>query len=129
MLKVLIAEDDIIGRKLLEKIFSQYGDCDLVINGEEAVDAYKLALKKRALYDLICLDVLMPKVDGITVHKTIRDLELQNKITKKAKIIMLTAYSESEIDNSTFVNKLDSFLMKPIDINKLIKVLNDLDLL
>lgn len=128
MLKVLIAEDDLLGRKLLKKIFSQYGECDLVINGEEAVDAYKLALKKNVLYDLICLDVLMPKVDGITVHKTIRDLELQNKITKKVKIIMMTAYSKSEIE-STFENKLDAFLTKPIDVDRLNKVLNYLDLL
>ena len=64
MLKILIAEDDLISRKFLSKFLSQYGECDIVVDGLEAIDAYMLAMREKKPYDLICLDIMMPKLDG-----------------------------------------------------------------
>ena len=39
MLRILIAEDDLVSRKYLNKVLSKYGQCDLVIDGLEAIDS------------------------------------------------------------------------------------------
>ena len=92
MKHILIVEDDMVSRKFLSKFLSRYGDCDLVVDGLEAIDAYLMATKEDSPYDLICLDVMMPKIDGIKVLKTIRDLEKQNDLAEneRSKIIMTT---------------------------------------
>ena len=65
MIKILIAEDDLASRRFLSKFLAQYGEVDQVVDGLEALDAYLMAVKEKAPYDLICLDIMMPKVDGL----------------------------------------------------------------
>ncbi|MCT4593668.1 MAG: response regulator [Anaeromicrobium sp.] len=129
MLKILIAEDDMISRKLLWKVLAEYGECDLVVNGIEAIDAYMIALKEKEPYDLICLDIMMPKVDGIKVLKTIRDIEIQFNVEKEAKIIMATALSEREVVDDSFEKGANAYAAKPIDIDKLLEVMKNLELI
>lgn len=129
MLKILIAEDDFISRKLLWKMLDEYGDCDLVVNGIEAIDAYMIAAKQKEPYDLICLDIMMPKVDGVKVLKTIRDLEKQYKSKKKTKIIMVTALSEVEVVDDSFTKGADAYATKPLDFDKLLQVMKNLGLI
>lgn len=128
MLKILIAEDDNISRKLLWKVLEQYGECDLVVNGIEAIDAVMLAMSEDEYYDLICLDIMMPKVDGIKVLKTIRDLELQNDVARPARIIMTTALNEQEVVEETFEKGSDAYASKPLDIDRLMEVLDNFEL-
>jgi two-component system chemotaxis response regulator CheY len=129
MLKILIAEDDMISRKLLWKVLDDVGECDLVINGIEAIDAYMIALNDDEPYDLVCLDIMMPKVDGVKVLKTIRDLELQHEVLEPAKIIMVTALSEAEVVDDTFEKGADAYATKPLDIDKLLEVMKNLKLI
>lgn len=129
MLKILIAEDDMVSRKLLFKVLSDYGDCDTVVNGIEAIDAYLLSIKEKNTYDMICLDIMMPKADGIQVLKTIRNLEKQYKIKNTSKIIMVTALSETEVVDDSFEKGADAYATKPIDLDKFIEVMRNLELI
>jgi two-component system chemotaxis response regulator CheY len=79
-MKILIAEDDLTSRKFLSKFLSKYGECDIVIDGLEALDAFLISLKEKKPYDLICLDIMMPKVDGVKVLKNMKVLEAQYNI-------------------------------------------------
>jgi len=125
MKRILIVEDDMVSRKFLSKFLSRYGDCDLVVDGLEAIDAYLLAIKDDLPYDLICLDVMMPKIDGIRVLKTIRDLEQQRGTNEneKSKIIMTTVLGETEIVQSAFDYGCNAYASKPLDMAKLTEVL------
>jgi len=76
-MRILIAEDDYASRKFLYKFLSAYGECDITIDGIEAVDAFMLALDEGKPYDLVCLDIMMPKLDGTRALKAIRDVEKQ----------------------------------------------------
>ena len=58
--RILIAEDDLTSRNCLNKYLSQYGECDLTVDGLETVDAFLIALKDETPYELICLDIMMP---------------------------------------------------------------------
>ena len=125
MKRNLIMEDDMVSRKFLSKYLSRYGDCDLVVDGLEAIDAYLLAMKDGLAYDLICLDVMMPKIDGIRVLKTIRDLERQHQVPEMeaSKIIMTTVLGETEIVKSAVDYGCNAYASKPIDMTKMTEVL------
>ena len=131
MNKILIAEDDMVSRKFLSKILSEYGECDIVVDGLEAVEAFMMSSKENEPYDIICLDIMMPKVDGIKVLKVIRDLETQNNIPeeKRSKIIMTTALGETEIVKQAMEYECDAYASKPINIDKLVQVMKKLGLI
>ncbi|MDR3590745.1 MAG: response regulator [Negativicutes bacterium] len=130
-MKILIAEDDLASRKFLFKFLSQYGDCDLTVDGLEALDAYLLSYKDRTPYDLVCLDIMMPKVDGVKVLKTIRSLEKENGIAPedRVKVIMVTALGETEHVQRAFEIGCEAYAAKPVDTEKLVKVMEKLGLL
>jgi len=130
-MKILIAEDDLTSRKFLFKFLSQYGECDLVVDGLEALDAFLISIKENKPYDLICLDIMMPKVDGVKVLKHIRDLEIQKGMLpgKRSKIIMTTALAEAQFVQNAFEIGCDAYAAKPINTEKLIEVLHNLGLI
>lgn len=130
-MKILIAEDDSSSRKFLNKFLSQHGECDLVVDGLEALDAVLISLKDNLPYDLICLDIMMPKVDGVKVLKHIRDLETQKGLLpgKRSKVIMTTALAETQMVQNAFDIGCDAYASKPIDTAKLSKTLIELGLI
>ena len=130
-MRILIAEDDLTSRKFLFKFLSQYGECDLVVDGLETLDAFLMSLKEGKPYDLICLDIMMPKVDGVKVLKAIRDLETQKGLLpeKRAKVIMTTALAETQFVQNAFEIGCEAYAAKPIDITKLLEVLQRLGLI
>ncbi len=130
-MRILIAEDDMTSRRFLSKFLSQYGECDVVVDGMEALDAYLISIKEKEPYDVICLDIMMPKVDGVKVLKAIRDFEKQRGIMpdNKAKIIMITALTDTENVNKAFELGCEAYAAKPIDTDKLIEVMENLDII
>ncbi|MBV7273816.1 response regulator [Clostridium thailandense] len=130
-MKILIAEDDMISRKFLFTFLSQYGECDVVVDGMEALDAYLIAIKEKEPYDVICLDIMMPKVDGVKVLKAIRDFEKQRGVMndEKIKIIMITALADTEYVHRAFEIGCEAYAAKPIDTDKLIEVMKKLDII
>ena len=95
-MRILIAEDDRISRSFLQKFMQSYGEVDMAVDGMEAVDLYMDSIKQNNRYDLLCLDIMMPKVDGLKVLKVIRQLEKQHGISQEnhLKIIMMTALAD-----------------------------------
>ncbi len=129
-MKILIVEDDFISRKLLNVLLKPYGDCDIAVNGKEAVEAFQTAVEEGQKYDLICLDILMPEMDGQEVLKKIRKIELKNEIfgSEYARIIMTTALSDSKSIMEAFSEQCEAYIVKPITKDKLIKQLHILGL-
>lgn len=130
-MKILIAEDDLVSRSFLSKFLGKYGDCDLVVDGLETLDAFLMALKDKAPYHLICLDIMMPKADGVKALKAIRDLEKQYGIApeNRVKIIMTTALAEAQLVQTAFDYGCEAYATKPIDTKKLVSVLEKLGLI
>lgn len=130
-MRVLIVEDDLVSRKFLQKFLSRYGECDVVVDGLEALDAFLFSLKSDVSYDLVCLDVMMPKVDGMKVLKSIRDLETQKGILphKRVKVIMITALEGTDFVQDAFEFGCEAFASKPIDTDKFVEVMKRLGLI
>lgn len=95
-MKILLAEDDFASRKFMGKYLAKYGECDITVDGKEAVEAFIMAWEDEEPYDLLCLDVMMPVMDGFQVLDEIRQIEEAKKIPsdKQVKIIMTTALNE-----------------------------------
>lgn len=130
-MRILIAEDDFACRKFLYKFLSSYGDCDITIDGIEAVDAYMIALEEERPYDLICLDIMMPKMDGKKVLKAIRDIEKQRDIdeSRRVKIIMTTALNDRTNVFDSFETGCEAYAAKPIDTDKFVQAMEKLGLI
>ncbi len=130
-MRVLIAEDDMAGRKLLQRFLARYGECDIALDGLETLDAFLAAHKDEKPYGLICLDIMMPKLDGIKVLKSIRDIEAQKGIGKeeRAKVIMTTALNDKRTVMESYSSGCEAYAWKPIDLAKLEDVLKSLKLI
>jgi two-component system chemotaxis response regulator CheY len=130
-MKTLIVEDDFTSRLLLQELLKSYGPSHVAVNGKEAVEAVRLALVASEPYDLICLDIMMPVMDGQAALKQIRALEEAKGIwsTQGAKIVMTTALSDMKNANTAFSSLCDGYLVKPIDKTKLLETLRQLTLL
>lgn len=130
-LRILIVEDEFGSRKLLQKFLSPYGVCDLAVDGEEAVEAFKLAMKEEEPYDLICLDIMMPKKDGQTVLKEIREIEESYNISglDGVKIIMTTALNDPKNILEAFKSQCEAYIPKPISKQKLLEEMKALQLI
>lgn len=124
-MKTLIVEDVTITRKLLEKLLSDYAECDAVKNGVEALQAFKSALSKNSPYDLICLDIMMPGMSGFEVLKKIREIDSGSK---KVKIIMTTSVTDRENVIKAIKYGCDGYLAKPYYKENLEKQLIRLEL-
>jgi two-component system, chemotaxis family, chemotaxis protein CheY len=131
MMKILIVEDDFTSRLLLQTILSAYGECHIAVNGKEAIDAFALALEEGKPYQLICLDVMMPEVDGMEALKKIRSLEEEMGINSSAgvKIIMTTALGDPKNVIGAFKSLCDAYLVKPVNKSKLLDYLRSFGLI
>lgn len=130
-MKILIAEDDFASRKFMQRYLSKYGDCDVTVDGKEALEAYQMAHEMGEDYDLICLDIMMPGLDGYQALKAIRDLEKVNGISEEnsVKIIMTTALNEGRNVTKAFDLGCVAYAGKPIDQDKFGNVLRKLGLI
>ena len=85
-MRILLAEDDFVTRKFMSNFLSKYGECDVTVDGLEAVDAYMMALEEGNPYDLVCLDIMMPVMDGYQALVGIRNLEKERNIPEEKAV-------------------------------------------
>ena len=130
-LRILIVEDNFDSRRLLQKLLSNYGECDVAVNGKEAVEAFEKALDEEFSYDLICLDILMPVMDGQETLKKIREIEEVRGIygDDGVKVIITSALDDNENILKAFRTGCEGYIPKPLEKKKLLDKLKELGLL
>lgn len=130
-MKTLIVEDDSTSRLLLRGLLKSHGPCDIAANGKEAVEAVHMALAAGEPYDLICLDIMMPEMDGQEALRQIRDQEEARGIffPDGASIVMTTALDDMANVGDAFYGLCDAYLTKPIQKIPLMTELRKLNLI
>lgn len=130
-MRSLVVEDDYITSQVMQEILSAFGDCDVAENGDQAIELFTSAQLTGVLYDVIFLDIMMPEKDGQEVLEKIRQIEKMNGIMglDGVKIVMTTALDDYNNIKKAFANQAEAYLIKPVDKDKVVKVLVDLELL
>lgn len=130
-LNMLIVDDDFFSRQLLKSMLLPFGNLDIAVNGEETLTAFKVAHEKGEPYHLICLDILMPVMDGQETLKEIRKYEEGRGIRglDGVKVIMVTGVDDNRNVLDAFNTGCEGYIKKPLDEDKLFELLKKLDLI
>ncbi|HVN23153.1 MAG TPA: response regulator [Syntrophorhabdales bacterium] len=129
-MRTLVVDDDATSRRLMQHILMPYGECDTAANGREATDAFRRAWEEGRPYDLICLDIMMPEMDGQRALTEIRSLESRMNINALdgVKIIMTTALSNWGDVWGAFDAQCDGYIVKPYDKGRILGEIHSLGL-
>lgn len=110
MFKILIAEDDRELRQLFQHVLTKNGYAVTgVSNGEEAMDAIDTGY-----YDLIISDIMMPKMDGYQLVRSLREAGLT------IPVMMITAKDAFDDMRMGFLSGSDDYMVKPVNVNEMV---------
>jgi two-component system chemotaxis response regulator CheY len=131
-MRFLIVEDDYAARKILQYHLSAFGTCDFAGNGREAIEAFETAWKESRPYTLICMDIMMPVLDGQSALHEIRRLEIESGVSQDdaVKVIMITALDQKrDVVKAFYKGGASAYFVKPIQKEQLIQELVSLGLI
>jgi two-component system chemotaxis response regulator CheY len=130
-IRCLIVDDDRVCRELLRDMLEPLAQCDFAYDGSEAVDVVRLAIEDRKPYELVCLDIMMPGMDGHEALSAIRELESDHGIYCHAgvKVIMTTALCDSKHCIQSFREGCECYVTKPVDQDELLDKVRSLNLI
>lgn len=126
-MKTLIVEDDFASRLFLKKIADLFGEADTVINGLEAVSAFKLAWEDNSPYDIVFMDIMMPEMDGNEAIQMIRQYEKDIGVNEldQVTIVMTTAYGDPQnVFKAYKEGMVANYLTKPINKKDIMSIYN-----
>jgi CheY-like chemotaxis protein len=105
MRKILIAEDDFFIRDIYSKVFSLSGyEVQVAVDGQDALDKIKAQP-----YDMVLLDIMMPRMTGIDVLKNVRTLETP---AKSIPIFIITNLGQQNVIEEAFKLGMDGYILK-----------------
>ncbi len=117
--RLLVVDDNVSVVNMIKEYFSDHKDIEVTLeayDGEEAID---YIVNKEDEFDVIILDIIMPKKDGLYVLESMND----NKIDKK--VIVITSYDAEETIRKVSEYGAQYFVLKPFDLATLEKKIKD----
>jgi len=130
-MQILVVEDDYISRRLLCRYLEPYGECEEAVNGHEAIEAIGRAIDAGHHFDLICLDIMMPGMDGQQTLVLLRQMEAENgmPLGNGAKVVMTSAMEDNQYIMKALNASADGYVVKPIEKRGFIETLKETGLL
>ncbi len=130
-MRILVVEDDYISRRLLCRYLEPYGEIEEAVDGQEAVDVVRRSLAIGEPFDLICLDIMMPGMDGQQALVHIRRMEAENDLPlgRGAKVVMTSAMEDNQNVMQAMNASADGYVVKPIERLSFIETLKETGLL
>ena len=121
--KLLVVDDNVAMVELIKEYFRENNKIEVSLTANDGEEALKIILDKEDKYDVIILDLIMPKKDGLYV------LEQLKKFKKQKNIIVLTSYNEQDTIRKVSEYGVKYFMLKPFDFkefeNKILDITKD----
>lgn len=112
-----VEDDDVIRTELADLLSNFFGKIIVEKDGRAGLETY---LKNKDEIDVILTDINMPKLNGLEMVKTIREID------KKVPVFLATAHSDNEFLAEAIKLRIHEYIVKPIDIRNLLSLMNDL---
>ena len=123
-LNVAIVDDNERIRNLLDEIVSKDEDLQVVGTAKDGEEAYKMIKEKKP--DIVLLDIIMPKLDGLGVLEKVHE---DTSIQKMPSFIMVSAIGSEEVTEAAFSRGASYYIMKPFDNEMVINRIKSLNTL
>jgi PAS domain S-box-containing protein len=118
--RLLLAEDDPTIRKALGLLFKRaHYDLDFAEDGLQAIEMWE-----KGRYDLVLMDVQMPRLNGFEATKAIREQERERG--GHTPIIAVTAHCLKEDEDKCLAAGMDAFIAKPLDFKKCVQLIRQI---
>ena len=117
-IRILVVDDAAVQSRVMAQLLGPYGQCDYAADGIEAVASFQKAITDdNKPYQLICMDINMPRMDGLEALRRIREIEKNANFApaRRAKILMTTARNDPENVMTALKNNCDGYILKPIN--------------
>jgi two-component system, chemotaxis family, chemotaxis protein CheY len=130
-MKFLVVEDDVVSYTIVEKILSRFGVCVIATDGLAAITTFEAAVRDGERFDLVCLDIMLPGMDGQEVLKHLRTIEEKQGILGEdgVKVVMITALGDNRNILEAFRSQCEGYIIKPVTKEKILLQLTALGLL
>ncbi|MBF0427990.1 MAG: response regulator [Magnetococcales bacterium] len=111
-MNILIVDDNAINRKILWEYLKSYGQCDMASNGVEAVEQFEAELATGNPYDLVLMDLMMPRMNGQNALNKIRDIERKHRVTMRDQVVIIIVTGASSPEELLKTSDRNSGLLK-----------------
>lgn len=128
VMNLLIVDDELVNRRLLVGHLQVYGHCDTARDGESALALVQDCLEEGQIYDLIVLDIRMPRLDGFEMLARLRRREQRfgRGPSHGSRVIVCSVLDDPQSILTAYSALCDGYLTKPIDLRKLDELLSEL---
>jgi two-component system chemotaxis response regulator CheY len=120
-MRCLIIDDDLVCRRILSRLLRVYGEVSCATDGAEGLAQSEEAISGGKPFQLICIDLMMPLLDGHDVLTALRQLEDQRHIltNQRAQVLVVTALDDRSSVLRSFREQCDGYLVKPVTAESL----------
>lgn len=126
-LRFLVVDDLGVGRSVLGAMLGRFGEVETADSGARALEVYEEAVRDGKGFDLGLLDVMMPGMDGLMLLAKMREFERERGLPEMT-VVMTSAIDQSEYVYAAREAGASGYLIKPLDLSKLVAVLQRLEL-
>lgn len=127
-MRILVVDDDITTRLILQNHLEQFGPCDTCADGVQALEQFKDSLESGRPYNIVFMDVLLPSMNGIEALLEMRRVEVQEKkpVGEFKAVVLSTVDGIETIRNAFFQAGVYDYLTKPLDRDRVSIVMQEI---
>jgi|SRR5579871_108922 len=118
-MRALLVDDSPVILQSLKAFLRSCAECDIADDGQKGLDAFRRALQDQRPYELVCLDLQMPEIDGGQLLGLIRKYEHEASLSTTAKILVITSTADADVVRRLVADGANGYLLKPVSEHKL----------
>lgn len=120
---MLVIDDQMTTRMLLRCMLETYGEVVEAKAGKEGVALFGAALADGAPFQMVCVDLGLPDIDGNQVLEQLRAVEVQQQVRAPATIVVVSGNDTEEARGDALERSADAYLTKPVSYESMFALL------